>query len=87
MKEKIKRFLRKHWKSLLGVSAIVVLVAGIIIVSKLKSNQNLVETSADNERDGITTEEEVKPIEVPVAEETPQVEDTKEPTKESKDMH
>lgn len=83
MKEKMKSFLRKHGKPFIGMFTIVVLAAGILLVSNLKLNQNLVETSADTERDGITTEEEVKPTEVPVAEETPQVEDTKEPTKES----
>ncbi len=83
MKEKMKRCLRKHWKPFIGMFTIVVLAAGILIVSNLKSNQNLVETSADTEKDGITSEEEVNPTEVPVAEETPQVEDTKEPTKES----
>jgi outer membrane biosynthesis protein TonB len=83
MKEKMKRFLRKHWKPLIGMFTIVVLAAGILIVSNLKSNQNLVETSADTERDGITIEEEVKTTEVPLVEEMPQVEDTKEQTKES----
>ena len=83
MKEKMKRFLRKHWKPFIGMFTIVVLAAGILIVSNLGSKQNLVETSSETERDGITSEEEVKPTEVPVAEETPQVEDTKEPTKES----
>ena len=83
MKEKMKRCLRKHWKPFIGMFTIIVLAAGILVVSNLKSNQNLVETSADTDRDGITIEEEVKPTEVPVAEETPQVEDTKEPTKES----
>lgn len=82
MKEKMKKFLRKHCKLFIGVSTIVVLVAGIFFVSSLKSNQNLVETLSDTEKDGITSEE-VKPTEVPVAEETPQVEDTKEPPKES----
>ena len=82
MKEKMKRFIRKHCKLFISVSTIVVLVAGIFFVSSLKSNQNLVETLSDTEKDGITSEE-VKPTEVPVAEETPQVEDTKEPTKES----
>lgn len=82
MEEKMKKFLRKHCKLFIGVSTIVVLVAGIFFVSSLKSNQNLVETLSDTEKDGITSEE-VKPTEVPVAEETPQVEDTKEPTKES----
>lgn len=70
MKEKMKRFLRKHWKPFIGMFTIVVLAAGILIVSNLKSNQNLVETSADTERDGITSEEEVKPTGVPVVEET-----------------
>lgn len=83
MKEKMKRFLRKHWKAFIGMFTIVVLAAGILIVSNLKSNQNLVETSADTERDGITIEEEVKTTEVPLVEEMPQVEDTKEQTKES----
>lgn len=83
MKEKMKRFLRKHWKPLIGVFTLVVLAAGILIVSNLKSNQNLVETSADTERDGITIEEEVKTTEVPLVEEMLQVEDTKEQTKES----
>ena len=82
MKEKMKRFLRKHWKPFIGMFTIVVLAAGILIVSNLKSNQNLVETSSDTEKVGITSEEEVKPTDIPVAEETPQVEDTKEPTKE-----
>lgn len=86
MKEKIKRFLRKHLKLLIGVFTIAMLAAGILIVSNLKSNRNLVETSADTERDGITSEEEVKPTEVPIVEETPQVEDTKEQTKESAEI-
>jgi len=83
MKEKIKRFLRKNWKPLIGVFTLVVLAAGILILSNLKSKQNMVETSFDIEKDGITSEEEVKPTEVPLIEEMPQVEDTKEPTKES----
>lgn len=83
MKEKMKRCLRKHWKPFIGMFTIVVLAAGILIVSNLKSNQNLVETSADTERDGITIEEEVKTTEVPLVEEMLQVEDTKEPTEES----
>lgn len=83
MKEKMKRCLRKHWKPFIGMFTIVVLAAGILIVSNLKSNQNLVETSADTERDGITIEEEVKTTEVPLVEEMLQVEDTKEQTKES----
>lgn len=86
MREKIKRFLRKHWKLLIGVFTIAILAAGILIVSNLKSNQNLVETSAETQRDGITIEEEVKPTEVPIVEETPQVEDTKEQTKESTEI-
>ena len=86
MKEKIKRFLRKRWKLLIGVFTIAMLAAGILIVSNLKSNQNLVETSVDTERDGITCEEEVKPTEVPIVEETPQVEDTKEKVKESAEI-
>ena len=86
MKEKIKRYLRKNRKLLIGVFTIAMLAAGILIVSNLKSNQNLMETSADTERDGITIEEEVKLTEVPIVEETPQVEDTKEPTKESAEI-
>lgn len=86
MKEKIKRFLRKRWKLLIGVFTIAMLAAGILIVSNLKSNRNLVETSVDTERDGITCEEEVKPTEVPIVEETPQVEDTKEKVKESAEI-
>ena len=86
MKEKMKRFLRKHWKPFIGMFTIVVLAAGILIVSNLGSKHNLVETSSETERDGITSEEEVKPTEVPVAEETPQVEDTKEPIKESTEI-
>ncbi len=86
MKEKIKRFLRKHWKMLIGVFTIAMLAAGILIVSNLKSNQNLMETSVDTESDGITIEEEVKPTEVPIVEETSQVEDTKEQTKESAEI-
>jgi len=86
MKEMIKRFLRKHWKLLIGVFTIAMLAAGIRSVSDLKSNHNLVETSADIERDGITSEEDVKPTEVPIIEETPQVEDTKEQVKESAEI-
>ena len=83
MKEKMKKFLRKHWKPFIGMFTIVVLAAGILIVSNLGSKQNLVETSSETERDGITIEEEVKTTEVPLVEEMPQVEDTKEQTKES----
>lgn len=83
MKEKIKRFLRKHWKPLIGVFSIVVLAAGILIVSNLESKQNMLQASTETESNEITSEEEVKPTEVPVAEETPQVEGTKEQTKES----
>lgn len=83
MKEKMKRFIRKHCKLFIGMFIIVVLAAGILIVSNLKSNQNLVETSVYTESDGITSEEEVKPTEDPLAEETPQKEDIKEPIKES----
>ncbi|MDD3204952.1 MAG: hypothetical protein PHS74_04345 [Lachnospiraceae bacterium] len=85
MKEKMKRYLRKHWKLLIGVFTIAMLAVGILIVSNIKSNWNLVETSVDTERDGITSEE-VKPTEVPIVEETPQVEDTKEQTKESAEI-
>lgn len=45
------------------------------------------ETSADTERDGITIEEEVKPTEVPIVEETPQVEDTEEQAKKQTEQH
>lgn len=83
MKEKIKRFLRKHWKPLIGVFSIVVLAVGILIVSNLESKQNMLQASTETESNEITNEEEGKPTEVPAAEETPQVEDTKEPTKES----
>lgn len=83
MKEKMKIFLKKHCNLFIGVSTIVVLVVGILFVSSLKSNQNLVETSADIERDGINTEEEVEPTEAPLVEQTSQVEDTKDLTKES----
>ena len=86
MKEKIKRFLRKHWKLLIGVITIAMLAAGILIVSSLKSNRNLVETSIDTERDRITSKEEVKPTEVTIVEEAPQVEDTKELAKESAEI-
>ena len=86
MKEKMKRFIRKHCKLFISVSTIVVLVAGIFFVDSLKSNQNLVETSSDTEKVGITSEEEVKPTEIQIVEETPQVEDTKEPTKESAEI-
>lgn len=86
MKEKMKRFIRKHWKPFIGMFTIVVLAAGILIVSNLKSNQNLVETSSDTEKVGITSEEEVKPTEIPIVEETPQVEDTKEQAKESAEI-
>lgn len=82
MKEKMKRFWRKNWKSMVGVLAIIVLVAGVLIVSNLGSNQNMVETSSETGSNGITSEE-VKPTEVPLIEEMPQVEDTKEPTEES----
>lgn len=83
MKEKMKRFLRKHWKSMVGVLTIIVLVEGVLIVFNLGSKQNMVKTNADIERDGITTEKEVEPTKVPLVEEMPQVEDAKEPTKES----
>lgn len=83
MKEKIKRFLRKYCKPLIGVSAIVVLATGILIVSNLESKQNMLQASTETESNEITSEEEVKPTEVPVAEETPQGEETKEQTKES----
>ena len=64
MKEKMKRFIRKHCKLFISVSTIVVLVAGIFFVDSLKSNQNLVETSSDTEKVGITSEEEVKTTEI-----------------------
>ena len=83
MKEKMKRFLRKHWKPFIGMFTIVVLAAGILIVSNLKSNQNLVKTFSETGSNGITSEEDVKPTEAPLVVETPQVEDTKEPPKES----
>ena len=83
MKEKMKRFLRKHWKPFIGMFTIVVLAAGILIVSNLGSYQNLVKTFSETRSNGITSEDEVKPTEAPLVEETPQVEDTKEPTKES----
>lgn len=83
MKEKIKRFLRKHWKPLIGVFSIVVLTAGILIVSNLESKQNMLQASTKKESNEITSEEEVKPTEAPVEEEMPQVEETKEQTKES----
>jgi outer membrane biosynthesis protein TonB len=83
MKEKMKRFLRKHWKALIGVFTILVLAAGILTVSNMESKQNMLQTSSETGGNRITSEKEVKPTEVPVAEETPQVEDTKEPTKES----
>lgn len=71
MKEKMKRFWRKHWNLLIGESTIVVLAAGVLIVSNLKSNQNMVETSSETERNGITSVQEVKPTEAPLVEETP----------------
>ena len=83
MKEKMKRFLRKHWKPFIGMFTIVVLAAGILIVSNLGSYQNLVKTFSETRSNGITSEDEVKPTEAPLVEETPQVEDTKEPTRES----
>lgn len=83
MKEKMKRFWRKHWKSMVGVLAIIVLVEGVLIVSNLGSKQNMVKTSSETGSNGITSEEEVKPTEAPLVEETPQVEDTKESIKES----
>ena len=86
MKEKMKRFLRKHWKPFIGMFTIVVLAAGILIVSNLGSYQNLVKTFSETRSNGITSEDEVKPTEAPLVEETPQVEDTKEPTKESAEI-
>lgn len=86
MKEKMKRFWRKHWKSMVGVLVIIVLVAGVLIVSKLVSKQNMVETSSETGSNEITSEEEVKPTEASLVEETPQVEDTKEPIKESTEI-
>ncbi len=83
MNEKIKRFLRKHWKLLIGVFSIAMLAAGILIVSNMESKQNMLQTSSETGGNRITSEEEVKPTEAPLVEETPQVEDTKEPTKES----
>lgn len=82
MKEKMKIFLRKHWKPLIGVLAFVVLVAGILIVSNVESKRNILQTSSETGNNGITSEE-VKPTEVPLIEEMPQVEDTKEPAEES----
>lgn len=83
MKEKMKRFLRKHWKPFIGMFTIVVLAAGILIVSNVESKQNMLQTSSETGGNRITSEEEVKPTEAPLVEETPQVEDIKEPTKES----
>lgn len=83
MKEKMKIFLRKHWKPLIGVLSIVVLAAGILIVSNVESKRNMLQTSFETGGNRITREEEVKPTEATLVEETPQVEDTKEPTKES----
>lgn len=82
MKEKMNRCLRKHWKPFIGMFTLVVLAVGIPIVSDLASKQNMLQTSSETERDGITSEEEVKPTEATLVEETPQVEDTKDPTKE-----
>ena len=83
MKEKMKKFLRKHWKPLIGVFSIVALAIGILIVSNLASKQNMLQTSTETGGNRITSEEEVKMTEVPLVEEMPQVEDTKEQTKES----
>lgn len=83
MKEKMKKFIRKHWKPLICVFTLVVLATGILIVSNLESKQNMLQTSSETGGNGITIEEEVKTTEVPLVEEMPQVEDTKEQTKES----
>ena len=83
MKEKMKRFLRKHWKPLIGMFTLVVLAVGILIVSNLASKQNMMKTSSETGSNGITSEEEVKPTEAPLVVETPHLEATKEPIKES----
>lgn len=84
MKEKMKRFLRMHWKLMVVVPAIVVLVVGIMIVTNIKSKQNLEKTYSDTGINGIASSEEVKSTKVST-EETPQVEVTKESTESSKE--
>ena len=56
MKEKMNRCLRKHWKPLIGMSAIVVLAAGILIVFDLESKQNMLQTSSETGGNRITSE-------------------------------
>lgn len=83
MKEKLEKFLKVHWKPIAGVMTLVVIASGILIFYNLEVRENPVDIAVDTSSEDSIQGEESQLTEVPVAEETPQVEDTKEPTKES----
>ena len=83
MKEKIKRFWNEHRKPIVGGITLVVIAVGILIVSNLGSKQNTENTVSETGSNEMISDKEVKPTEIPVVKETPQVEETQEPVKET----
>ena len=78
MNEKLKMFLKLHWKPVAGVMILGVIVSGILIVHNLDSKKNPVDIASDTGgREAISTEDS-EVTEAPAVEETPQVEETKE---------
>ena len=45
MKEKIKRFMKNHWKPIVGAITLVVLTSGVLIIPNLNSKQDPMETA------------------------------------------
>ncbi len=70
MKEKLEKFLKVHWKLIVGVMTLVVIVSGILIFNNLEAKENPVDIAVDNSSDEVIQGEESQVTEVPEVEET-----------------
>ncbi|MFA9464416.1 MAG: hypothetical protein ACERKN_09005 [Velocimicrobium sp.] len=83
MKKKFKIFMKDHWKPVVGVIMLITIVAGLLIIPNRETKHDLAEAVNETGNDEIISDEDGQPTEVPVVEESPQVEEIKEPVKEA----
>lgn len=79
MKEKIKAFCKGYWKLVIGVTALVVIMTGILTITDLGTKKNLMDTVAEVENGEMLSEEDSQLVEGLRVEETSNPEETKSP--------
>ena len=87
MKEKFEKFLKVHWKLIVGVMALVLVTSGILLFQDLEAKEKLVTIAEDTNSEDVVKNEESQVTEVPDEETKVSMSETsKEETKKTTDI-